>query len=162
LGVGSPSRGGPRRWAGGCTAAPGKCAGSACACGESCVRPWLVANRATLRQKWPPPPWSVAGSCEWTQHRCPWKVCWQRLCLPLACFSYSYHAVQSCLPVDFTRCYNSFTQFLLRDSRAAAPLNTASPFPRRLGSAQSFFSRGCIAAPEVCAGSACACHTTRQ
>ena len=35
--------------------------------GESCFRPWLVANRATLPQKWPPPPWNVAGSREWTQ-----------------------------------------------------------------------------------------------
>jgi len=24
--------------------------------GESCSRPWLVANPATLPQKWPPPP----------------------------------------------------------------------------------------------------------
>ena len=30
-------------------------------------RPWLVANRATLPQKWPPPPWNVAGPCELTE-----------------------------------------------------------------------------------------------
>ena len=27
----------------------------------------LVATWATLPQKWPPPPWNVAGSCQWTQ-----------------------------------------------------------------------------------------------
>ena len=33
---------------------------------ERCRRHWLVANRDTLPQKWPPPPWKVAGSCRWT------------------------------------------------------------------------------------------------
>ena len=30
-------------------------------------RPWFVANRATLPQKWPPPPRNVADSCELTE-----------------------------------------------------------------------------------------------
>ena len=30
-------------------------------------RHWVVPNRATLPQKWPPPPSNVAGSCQWTQ-----------------------------------------------------------------------------------------------
>jgi len=34
--------------------------------GERCRRPWLVANWATLPQKWPPPPRNVADSCELT------------------------------------------------------------------------------------------------
>ena len=37
------------------------------ASGESCKRPWLVANRATVPQKWPPPPRNVADSCELTE-----------------------------------------------------------------------------------------------
>ena len=35
--------------------------------GASCRRPWLVANRATLSQKWQRPPWNVADSCSWPQ-----------------------------------------------------------------------------------------------
>ena len=31
---------------------------------EKWTRHCLVANRATLPQKWPPPPWNVADSCE--------------------------------------------------------------------------------------------------
>jgi len=31
------------------------------------TRPWLVANQATLTQKWPPPPRNVADSCELTE-----------------------------------------------------------------------------------------------
>ena len=34
---------------------------------ESCFRPWRVANRATLPQKWPATPRHVAGSCQWTE-----------------------------------------------------------------------------------------------
>ena len=34
--------------------------------GESCLRPWLVANRGTVPQKWPPPPRNVAEECELT------------------------------------------------------------------------------------------------
>ena len=33
---------------------------------EKCRRPLPVANLRTLPQKWPPPPWKVAGSCRWT------------------------------------------------------------------------------------------------
>ena len=33
---------------------------------ERCRRPCPVANRATLPQKWPPPPRNVADSCELT------------------------------------------------------------------------------------------------
>ena len=33
---------------------------------DRCRRPWLVANRATLPQKWPPTPRNVADSCELT------------------------------------------------------------------------------------------------
>jgi len=33
---------------------------------ERCRRPCLVANRATLPQKWPPPPRNVANLCELT------------------------------------------------------------------------------------------------
>jgi len=33
---------------------------------ERCRRPCLVANRATLPQKWPQPPRNVADSCELT------------------------------------------------------------------------------------------------
>ena len=35
--------------------------------GERCFRPWLVANRATLPQTWPPPPGNMASSCRWTE-----------------------------------------------------------------------------------------------
>ena len=34
------------------------------ACAERCTRLRLVANRATLPQKWPPSPRNVADSCE--------------------------------------------------------------------------------------------------
>jgi hypothetical protein len=34
---------------------------------ERCRRRCLVANRATLLEKWSLPPWRVAGSCRWTQ-----------------------------------------------------------------------------------------------
>jgi len=33
---------------------------------ESCRRPWLVADRATLPQKWPPLPRNVADPCKRT------------------------------------------------------------------------------------------------
>ena len=42
----------------------GKAGLSAGALGKICFRPWLVANQATLPQKWPSPSRNVAGSCQ--------------------------------------------------------------------------------------------------
>ena len=38
---------------------------------ESCRRPWLVANRVSHPQKWPPPPQNVDDSCELTEKTKP-------------------------------------------------------------------------------------------
>ena len=34
---------------------------------KRCKRRCLVANRGSFPRKWPPLPWNVAGSCQWTQ-----------------------------------------------------------------------------------------------
>jgi len=49
----------------------------------SCRRPCLVANRATLPQKWPPPPRNMAYSCEWTATTKPTELFfWHSSALP--------------------------------------------------------------------------------
>ena len=49
-------------------------------------RPWLVAIQATLPQKWPPPLWNVADSCEVTEtkHRLGGSAAQQVPCFRLS------------------------------------------------------------------------------